>query len=118
MEGDGDCDGVKTAKKQPQLVDDASMRMEPISEEEARLDFELKVVRKMRLAFSATLQLLEAARDDLAEKGRRLDRLTAASHLCRSALQEKKKQKADIAFERDNQLQEKANSNRASRRIE
>ena len=49
-----------------------------LKEEESQLDLELHVIRKMRLAFEASLQMLEAARGDLEEIGERMDRLAAA----------------------------------------
>jgi hypothetical protein len=59
--------------------------------EEGRLvDAELRLVRRMRLAFEASLRMLEAARDDLEEMGDRMDRLARASELCRGALRGKK----------------------------
>lgn len=58
--------------------------------EEERLDYELFLIRRMRLAFESSLHMLEAARDDLVELGARMDRLQRASQLCRQALQEKK----------------------------
>jgi hypothetical protein len=57
---------------------------------EERLDRELRLVRKMRLALASTLHMFEAARDDLVEMGNRMDRLRAASEICRKALREKK----------------------------
>lgn len=53
------------------------------------LDYELYAVRKMRRAFSTTLRMMEATRDDLIEMGKRIDRLAAASQACRQALRAK-----------------------------
>lgn len=61
-----------------------------MTQREERLDHELRLVRKMRLALASTLHMFEAARDDLVELGNRMDRLRAASELCRKALREKK----------------------------
>jgi hypothetical protein len=47
---------------------------------------ELQVLRKMRLAFGATLHMLECARDDLKAMGDRMERLRCASEQCRKAL--------------------------------
>ena len=58
-------------------------------QEEARLEYELQVIRRMNQAFSSSLCLLTAARDDLVEMGRRMDRLRHASQQCRRALVEK-----------------------------
>jgi len=59
-------------------------------EEEQLLDCELYLIRKMRLAFAASLRMLEAARDDMNHMSSRMDRLRNASWLCRKALAEKK----------------------------
>jgi D-alanyl-D-alanine dipeptidase len=75
--------------------DQDQIKSDDVSEEEARLDVELKVVRKMRLAFTATLKLLEAARDDLVEMGSRIDRLTTTSQKCRATLEEKNNAERD-----------------------
>ena len=61
------------------------------SEEEIRLDQELELLRKMRLAFASTLHMFETVRDDLNEMGNRMDRLRTASELCRKAIVAKKK---------------------------
>lgn len=50
-------------------------------------DIELELIRKMRLAFGATLHMLECARDDLKAMGDRMERLRRASELCRKALE-------------------------------
>lgn len=63
-------------------------------DEDARLDFEIQLVRKMRLAFASSLHMLEAARDDLVEIGARMDRLQAASELCRESLRAKQAQES------------------------
>ena len=70
----------KSAENDPELT----------QEREERLDRELCLVRKMRLALASTLHMFEAARDDLVEMGNRMDRLRASSELCRKALREKK----------------------------
>jgi hypothetical protein len=62
------------------------------SEEEFRLDCELQVLRRMRLALVSTLHLLEAARDDLQHGARDIDQLAAASARVRRAFAEMKKQ--------------------------
>lgn len=62
------------------------------SEEERRLDCELQVLRRMRLALVSTLRLLEAARDDLQHGARDIDQLAAASARVRQAFAEMKKQ--------------------------
>jgi hypothetical protein len=67
---------------------------EALREEEAQLDLELHVIRRMRLAFEASLQMFEAVRDDLEAMGDRMDRLTAASKRCRLALRDKKEREA------------------------
>lgn len=92
-------DDDESKKKQNQFQNEES-----ISEAEAHLDFELTMIRKMRLAFTATLKLLEAVRDDLGELGHRMDRLTAASRRCRTLLLEKKR------IERDYKLDEAGGS--------
>lgn len=56
-------------------------------DDEARLDAELQLIRNMRSAFTSSLHMLEAARDDLIAMGLRMDRLQQASQLCRTALQ-------------------------------
>lgn len=53
-----------------------------------RLHVELQMIRNMRHAFTSSLQMLEAARDDLMAMGLRMDRLQQASQLCRIALLE------------------------------
>ncbi len=65
-----------------------SLEARRIVDEEARLNVELEIVRNMRQAFTAALQMLEAARDDLIEMGLRMDRLQQASVQCRTAWQE------------------------------
>jgi hypothetical protein len=50
---------------------------------------ELQLLRKMRLAFGATLHMLECARDDLKAMGDRMERLRFASEQCRKALDKK-----------------------------
>lgn len=67
---------------------------EALMAEDAQLDLELHVIRKMRLAFEASLQMLEAVRDDLVEMGDRMDRLAAASKRCREALRNKKQRES------------------------
>jgi len=66
-------------------------------EEEQLLDCELYLIRKMRLAFAASLRMLEAARDDMNHMSSRMDRLRNASWLCRKALAEKKKREESTA---------------------
>lgn len=51
---------------------------------------ELELLRKVRLALSSMLQMLEHARDDLKAMEDRMDRLRVASERCRIALQEKR----------------------------
>ena len=65
------------------------------SEEEIRLDQELELLRKMRLAFASTLHMFETVRDDLNEMGNRMDRLRTASELCRKAIMANKKKDED-----------------------
>jgi len=60
----------------------------------ALLDRELHVIRKLRLAFQASLHLLEAARDDLVAMGERVERLTVASRQCREQLLAKRENEA------------------------
>jgi hypothetical protein len=55
-------------------------------DEELKLDEELRILRKLKLAFAASLPMLEAAQKDLIEMGNRLDRLRIASEQCRAAL--------------------------------
>jgi hypothetical protein len=57
-----------------------------VTEEEARLNRELRTLRSMRMSFSALLTLLEAVRDDLLLHGNHCERLTIASENCRLAL--------------------------------
>lgn len=68
--------------------DDFEETIHPTSspQDEARLEMELLLVRKMRQAFTSSLQMLEAARDDLIGMGLRMERLQQASALCRTAL--------------------------------
>ena len=47
---------------------------------------ELELIAKLRLAFGATLEMLEAARDNLVTLGERMDRLHDTSRQCRMAL--------------------------------
>jgi hypothetical protein len=70
---------------------------DPQDDQERQLDddMELHLVRRMRLAFEASLQMLEAVRDDLVEMGDRMDRLSRASQLCREALRKKKERRGD-----------------------
>lgn len=75
--------------------DDASI----VGEEEARLDEELVGLRRMRLAFGATLHLLEAIRDDLRSHGHHADRVTSASVECRAALVDAQHQETASARE-------------------
>ena len=60
---------------------------------EAKLDLELKLVKKMRLALTATLHMFEAARDDMREMGKRMDELRESSQSFRTAFLESKSQK-------------------------
>ena len=53
---------------------------------------ELELIAKLRLAFGATLQMLEAARDNLVTLGERMDRLHDTSQQCRLALLERQQQ--------------------------
>lgn len=59
-------------------------------EEDVVLDYELAILRKMRVAFRSTLHMLEAARDDLVEMGQRMDRLKESSERCRTAILKKR----------------------------
>jgi hypothetical protein len=78
------------------LTEDHDDDGDDAAEEEGRLvDAELRLVRRMRLAFEASLRMMEAARDDLEEMGDRMDRLARASELCRGALRDKKEREAD-----------------------
>jgi hypothetical protein len=56
-----------------------------VEEEERSLEYELALVRKVRLAMTASLHMLETARDDLEEMGNRMDRLQVSSQVCRQA---------------------------------
>jgi hypothetical protein len=77
--------------REQHLAEDHDDGDDDAAEEEGRLaDAELRLVRRMRLAFEASLRMLEAARDDLEEMGDRMDRLARASELCRGALRDKK----------------------------
>jgi BMFP domain-containing protein YqiC len=53
---------------------------------------ELELITKLRLAFAAMLQMLEAARDNLVTLGERMDRLHDTSRQCRMALLLQKQQ--------------------------
>jgi hypothetical protein len=66
--------------------DDDENGDEEVSPEEARLDEELHILRKMKQAFASSLHMLEAARDDLVEMGNRMDQLRRASEVCRKAI--------------------------------
>lgn len=57
------------------------------NKEEQKLDQELRILRKLKLALAASLPMLEAAQHDLVEMGNRLDRLRIASERCRAALE-------------------------------
>ena len=57
--------------------------MESSSSEEEDLSAELELISKLRLAFGATLQMLEAVRDNLVIMGERMDRLQESSRKCR-----------------------------------
>jgi hypothetical protein len=72
-----------------------------VTQREERLDRELRIVRKMRLALASTLHMFEAARDDLVELGNRMDRLRAASELCRKALTENKAREEEDRMQLD-----------------
>lgn len=50
------------------------------------LDKELEMVKRMHVAFQASLARLEAARDDLVEMQHRIERLTHTSATCRQVL--------------------------------
>ena len=69
--------------------DDDQSAPDVMSPEEARLEYELQVIRRMNQAFSSSLCMLEAARDDLVEMGHRMDRLRQASQQCRQAIHKK-----------------------------
>jgi hypothetical protein len=57
------------------------------NDEEIRLDYELQILRKMRLSFVSTLNMLEAARDDLNHSiPHDVDELRRASERIRAAL--------------------------------
>ena len=68
----------------------ATATHQDLTDREQRLDHELRLIRKMRLAFASTLHMLEAARDSMVELGDRMERLQTASELCRTTLEEKK----------------------------
>jgi hypothetical protein len=65
-----------------------------LSETEARLDVELQVLAKMKLAFSASIHMLEEVHDTLEDMGRRVDWLCATSKLCRAAIKDKQERGA------------------------
>lgn len=67
--------------------------MDDHKEREARLDLELELVRKLRVALTATLYMFESVRDDVTEMGERMDRLRLASERCRKALMEEETRK-------------------------
>jgi hypothetical protein len=73
------------------------LAMNEISSCEARMDRELEMLRKMRLAMTATLAMFEAARDDLAELGDRMDRLRIASRACRKSILEERGERHEQA---------------------
>jgi hypothetical protein len=57
-----------------------------LSQQEARLDLELHVVRHLQRALGSALMALETIRDDLVvERNDRMDRLRRASEQCRKA---------------------------------
>ena len=57
------------------------------NDEEIRLDYELQILRNMRLSFVSALQILEVARDDLKHSiPHDIDELRRASEQIRAAL--------------------------------
>ncbi|GKZ00682.1 hypothetical protein MPSEU_001020300 [Mayamaea pseudoterrestris] len=66
-------------------------------DEEARLDFELHLIQKLNMAFSASLHMFESVHNGLDDLGTRIDRLTESSRKCREALAQKR---ADMGNER------------------
>jgi hypothetical protein len=88
-----DHDNTTEATENADCGEDDSLPAVTSNEEEeyeARLDYELKVIWKMRVAYASCLYMLESTRDDLVEMGNRMDRLRNVSELCRKALTEKK----------------------------
>jgi hypothetical protein len=77
----------KNRKDHPQTnAENISSDPSQVVDEEWKLDQELRILRKLKLAFAASLPMLEAAQNDLVEMGNRLDRLRIASEQCRAAL--------------------------------
>lgn len=68
-------------------------------------DPEIQLLTRVRLALSATLHLLECARDDMVALGERMDRLRLASERCREALENKKKKGESEQLENDSKAQ-------------
>mmetsp|Transcript_29500 Transcript_29500/g.44997 ORF Transcript_29500/g.44997 Transcript_29500/m.44997 type:complete len:83 (-) Transcript_29500:350-598(-) len=52
---------------------------------------ELEILAKLQLTFSSTLNMLEAARDNLVVLGKRMDNLCDSSKRCRNDLLQKRR---------------------------
>lgn len=83
--------------KDEAVYTDNNDEVETDEEHVATLDYELQLIRKIRLAFVSSLRMLEAAREDLVEVGNRMDRLTLASQACRQAFQDKRRREQQAA---------------------
>ena len=81
---------TKQLAEPPVVMQPASVLVDE-NDEERHLDCELQVLRRMRLALSSTLCLLEAARDDLLQSSHEMDQLAVASERVRKAFAELKK---------------------------
>jgi len=86
----------EVAKKQSESGEEGAERIDDFDEEEVRrLEKELQMLQKMRLAFTSSLHMFEGSRRDLIELGNRMDRLRHASERCRKELAENKSQQAN-----------------------
>ena len=60
-------------------------------EEIRRLDAEIKLVRKMRLAFASVLGMLERSRDDLKFMEHQMEQAQVTSRHCRELMEEQQR---------------------------
>ena len=79
------CDTI--VDEHPQVHAETNIADDDNDEEEVRLDYELQILRKLRLSFISALNMLEVARDDLNHSiPHDIDELRRASERVRSAL--------------------------------
>jgi hypothetical protein len=91
-----------------------------LQEREARLDRELEVIGKIRLAFASILHLVEAAREDLDTVNyQSIDDLTQSSRKYRQAIcseRQRRQQKRHQQQQHEDSKGEMSNSNKSTRR--